>query len=653
MANLNKQSLKQVFSAGNIPTEADFASLIDSQINNNDTGSINDSGSVAIIAPASGFINLSGSHPFFGTIAEGDNVSLHGGFNVASIHSGSYIKSPGSFNILLDNDNSSTKSTFTIFKDTGIPDASVSPGVVLFSISESGQFFLNGNITASGNISSSGTIVGSNIATTNASQLTALTSSVVTLLNKNVATTSSIVALTASANLQSSQIAALTSSMFQATQSILALTSSAVSTTASIVLLNNEGVSTTASIVLQGSQIAASTGSGNLIITTVSATTVSASGTIVAEQITSADDIFAADKITAGGAISSSAGLIGETLTIGGASIVSRDGTTIRFGASSDITKVHIGKAGVNESIDLIGNVTASSHVSASGFVFGDRIYTGPIIFGTAPNSDKIRIGYDSNLQFLEYGKNATTSHFFKGPVTASGNISASGTIVGSNIATTNASQLTSLTSSVVALTASANLQSSQLTSLTSSMIAATSSITSIKNADIATTSSIIALTSSIALTQGRLNKLTIKNITATDETLTAAESGKLCLFSDADGAIVTLPDSGDGSLVGVYYDFYISVAATSNGHRINVADTTNEDIEGYLHTLDADSATAQATAAWKALNSDGFDAILMDGTTTGTIGTAFRITNIAADRWYVTGHIVATGTPATPFVAS
>ena len=147
--------------------------------------------------------------------------------------------------------------------------------------------------------------------------------------------------------------------------------------------------------------------------------------------------------------------------------------------------------------------------------------------------------------------------------------------------------------------------------------------------------------------------KLTIKNLTATDETLTAAESGKLCLFSDADGAIVTLPDSGDGSLIGVYYDFYVSVAATSNGHRINVADTTNEDIEGYLHTIDGDNASSQATAAFRALNSDGFDAILMDGTTTGTIGTAFRITNIAADRWYVTGHIAATGTPATPFVAS
>ena len=147
--------------------------------------------------------------------------------------------------------------------------------------------------------------------------------------------------------------------------------------------------------------------------------------------------------------------------------------------------------------------------------------------------------------------------------------------------------------------------------------------------------------------------KLTIKNLTATDETLTAAESGKLCLFSDADGAIVTLPDSGDGSLVGVYYDFYVSVAASSNVHRINVADTTNEDIEGYLHVIDGDNAAAQATVANRALNSDGFDTIAMNGTTTGTVGTNFRITNIAADRWYVTGHLIATGTPSTPFVAS
>ena len=146
---------------------------------------------------------------------------------------------------------------------------------------------------------------------------------------------------------------------------------------------------------------------------------------------------------------------------------------------------------------------------------------------------------------------------------------------------------------------------------------------------------------------------LPLENLSTDNETLTFADSGRLCIFSSVDGATVLLPDSGDGSLIGVYYDFYVSVAATSNVHRINVADTTNEDIEGYLHVIDADNASAQATVANRALNSDGFDAISMDGTTTGTIGTAFRITNVAADRWYVTGHVVATGTPATPFIAS
>ena len=132
-----------------------------------------------------------------------------------------------------------------------------------------------------------------------------------------------------------------------------------------------------------------------------------------------------------------------------------------------------------------------------------------------------------------------------------------------------------------------------------------------------------------------------------------AAESGKLCVFSDADGAFVRLPDSGDGSLVGVYYDFYVGIAATSNTHAISFLDPTNEDFEGYLHSIDGDNASSQATAAFRALNSDGFDVIAMNGTGTGTVGTAFRITNIAADRWYVTGHITATGTPGSPFIAS
>ena len=55
----------------------------------------------------------------------------------------------------------------------------------------------------------------------------------------------------------------------------------------------------------------------------------------------------------------------------------------------------------------------------------------------------------------------------------------------------------------------------------------------------------------------------------------------------------------------------------------------------------------------FKAPNSAGYDAISMNGTTTGVIGSKFRITNILADRWHVEGTILATGAPVTPFIAS
>ena len=56
-------------------------------------------------------------------------------------------------------------------------------------------------------------------------------------------------------------------------------------------------------------------------------------------------------------------------------------------------------------------------------------------------------------------------------------------------------------------------------------------------------------------------------------------ESGKLFVFSDADGATCTLPDSGAGDIIGVYYDFLIVVSATSNYHRVTARDTSNENV--------------------------------------------------------------------------
>jgi len=120
----------------------------------------------------------------------------------------------------------------------------------------------------------------------------------------------------------------------------------------------------------------------------------------------------------------------GAGLTGGGTIAATRD---IAVGAGTGVTvnanDVAIGQDVATTANVLFNNITATGNVSASGHVQGDRIYAGPLIFGSSPSADKIRIGFDSSVDFLEYGKEATTSHFFKGNITASGDISASGDI--------------------------------------------------------------------------------------------------------------------------------------------------------------------------------------------------------------------------------
>tara|TARA_R100000353_G_C6465460_1_gene185074 strand:- start:42 stop:809 length:768 start_codon:yes stop_codon:yes gene_type:complete len=145
-------------------------------------------------------------------------------------------------------------------------------------------------------------------------------------------------------------------------------------------------------------------------------------------------------------------------------------------------------------------------------------------------------------------------------------------------------------------------------------------------------------------------NTVDIELVTVND-TLTSADSGKTFVFNDADGAVLTLPDSGAGDIVGWFADFYINVTATSNAHKVVNADTSNEKMYGVLHNTDTDSSDADVTFA--AVDGDGFSAVSCDGSTTGIQGTSFRVTNVAADKWHVTGDILATGSPATSFAAS
>ena len=156
----------------------------------------------------------------------------------------------------------------------------------------------------------------------------------------------------------------------------------------------------------------------------------------------------------------------------------------------------------------------------------------------------------------------------------------------------------------------------------------------------------------SIALnTSATLNQvLTVDNVLATDG-LTAAESGKTFVFNDADGAVLTLPDSGAGTIVGTYYDFVIGVTATSNAHKVVCTDTTNEKMHGVLHTSDID--TADASIGFAAAAADSFSAISSNGTTSGAQGSAYRVTCIGVDKWQVSGTMISTGTVITPFATS
>lgn len=141
------------------------------------------------------------------------------------------------------------------------------------------------------------------------------------------------------------------------------------------------------------------------------------------------------------------------------------------------------------------------------------------------------------------------------------------------------------------------------------------------------------------------------KPVVAAATNVAAAVPGTIYNFSDADGAIITLPDSGAGAYIGATFEFFVSVTATSNAHKIVFTDTTNEKLYGQLHMVDTDTEDAQVTFAAQA--DDSFSAVSMNGTTTGIIGSKFRITNIAADIWSIEGNIHHTGSAATPFATS
>ena len=137
-------------------------------------------------------------------------------------------------------------------------------------------------------------------------------------------------------------------------------------------------------------------------------------------------------------------------------------------------------------------------------------------------------------------------------------------------------------------------------------------------------------------------------------KTLTPLDSGAVVKLDTAAGSVVTLP-AATGS--GARFRFLVSVLATSNSHKIQVANASDFMI-GLISGSRVDSGNAvlgfaAANSGTVATNSD---TITLNRTTTGSVsvGEWVEVEDVAANTWSVSGMLSATGAAfATPFSAA
>lgn len=132
-------------------------------------------------------------------------------------------------------------------------------------------------------------------------------------------------------------------------------------------------------------------------------------------------------------------------------------------------------------------------------------------------------------------------------------------------------------------------------------------------------------------------------------KTLVANDSGALVLLDTAAGSTVTLP-AGSTCAPGTNFTFIVSTLATSNSHKIQVANASDIMV-GKVVTVDTDTSDAAALFATTSTS----DTITLNRSTSGSVrtGETISVTYVATNRWLVDGVIFVTGTPATPFSAA
>lgn len=136
-----------------------------------------------------------------------------------------------------------------------------------------------------------------------------------------------------------------------------------------------------------------------------------------------------------------------------------------------------------------------------------------------------------------------------------------------------------------------------------------------------------------------------IQSVGAT-RTLLPEESGALCLFDVASGVVYTLPTPVEG----MWFEFIVTVAVTSNAHKIITAAATQflvgKVIMGDVTVAQSgDVFTADGTTI-RALSADG-------ATKGGLLGETYKVVAISTTQWAIDGVSHGAGTLATPFATT
>lgn len=136
--------------------------------------------------------------------------------------------------------------------------------------------------------------------------------------------------------------------------------------------------------------------------------------------------------------------------------------------------------------------------------------------------------------------------------------------------------------------------------------------------------------------------------------TLAAADAGSTTKLDTLTGSVVTLPAAtGTGNK----YKFLVTVLATSNSHKIQVANSTDFFVGEIMGArTDSGNAVLGFCAANSGTVATNSDTITLNRTTTGSVnvGEWVEVEDIATATFAVKGMLSATGAAfATPFTAA